>query len=98
VSFVRASVFGRTRDDEESDGARGGNGTLTGETSDRRTVGPGVVVRDADAKAKVKVRASSRFWTGFIYPFGLDYPFGCERVRSFVIFVVFSAEYAPGDR
>jgi hypothetical protein len=86
-------VFGRTRDDEESDGARGGNGTLTGETSDRRTVGPGVVVRDADAKAKV------RFWTGFIYPFyGLDYPFGRERVRSFVIFVVFSAEYAPGDR
>ena len=71
VSFVRASVFGRTRDDEPSDGARGGNGTVTGETSDRRTVGSGVVVRDADAKA-AKARASSRFWTEFIYPFGLD--------------------------
>jgi len=33
VSFVRASVFGRTRDDEPSDGARGGNGTVTGETT-----------------------------------------------------------------
>ena len=64
--------------------------------SARRTVGPGVVVRDA--KAKVRFARPLAFGLNLFIHLDWIYPFGCERVRSFVRYLRSSSSGRPNTR